>query len=49
MTRDASGEIIAALGPLMQDVQVKPSFHPVLTLFKIPTDNSIQCFKKGNL
>ena len=49
MTRDASGEIVAALGPLMQDVQVKPSFHPILTLFKIPTDNSIQCFTKGNL
>ena len=49
MSRDASGEIVAALGPLMQDVQVKPSFHPILTLFKIPTDNSIQCFTKGNL
>lgn len=49
MTRDANGEIVAALGPLMHTVQMKPSFHPILTLFKIPTDNSIQCFTKGNL
>lgn len=49
MTRDASGEIVVAFGPLMQDIPVKPSFHPTLTLFKIPTDNSIQCVTKGNL
>lgn len=48
MSRDAIGEIIAALGPSMQAVEVKPVFHPILTLFKIPTDNSIQSFSKGN-
>ena len=47
MTRDANGELVAAFGPLMQDVPVKPSFHPLLTLFKITTDNSIQCVTKG--
>ena len=48
MTRDANGEIVAAFGPSMQVVDVKPVFHPILTLFKIPTDNTIQCFTKGN-
>lgn len=49
MTRDANGEIVAAFGPLMQDVPVKPTFYPLLTLFKFPTDNTIQCVTKGNL
>lgn len=49
MTRDANGEIVAALGPSMQGgVEGKPTFHPILTLFKIPTENSILSFSKGN-
>lgn len=49
MTRDANGEIVAALGPAMQNVPDKPVFHPITTLFKIQTDNLIQSFTKGNL
>ena len=48
MSRDANGEIVAALGPSMQAVEAKPVFHPIITLFRIPTDNTIQCIKKGN-
>lgn len=48
MSRDANGEIVAALGPAMQAVEAKPVFHPIITLFRIPTDNTIQCFTKGN-
>lgn len=49
MTRDASGEIVVALGPLMQSVPVKPTFYPILALYKVPADNLIQSFTKGNL
>lgn len=48
MTRDANGEIIAALGPAMQAIESNPTFHPIITLFKIPTENTIQCFTKGS-
>lgn len=49
MTRDATGEIVVALGPLMQNVEIKPIFHPILTLYKIPADDLIQSFTKGNI
>lgn len=50
MSRDANGEIVAALGPQMQTVDSpKPNFYPIITLFKIPTDTTIQSFTKGNL
>ena len=51
MTRDASGEIVVALGLAMQNmsIQDRPFFHPIIALFKIQTDNLIQSFTKGNL
>lgn len=49
MTRDANGEIVVAYGPAIQTIPERPIFHPIVTLFKIQTDNLIQCFTKGNL
>lgn len=51
MSRDASGEIVAALGPSMQLVKNQPIiiFHPTLSLLKVTNDTTFQTFTKGNL
>lgn len=49
MSHDAIGEIVAAFGVQTSLLPTKPSFHPLISLYKMASDTSIQCFTKGTL
>lgn len=40
-TKDAAGEIVAAFGPKSQELP-SITFHPIASLYRMPTDTSIQ-------
>ncbi len=47
MTKEVTGELIAAYGPRAQESQFCSSFYPITSLYRIPTDTSIQLISKG--
>ncbi len=46
-TKEVAGELVAALGPRAQEFTSPFNFYPITTLYRIPTDTSIQLISKG--